>query len=178
MRAASRPVPHSWNGRFSSDRMSRADCSLGKVSWLFLSAVARASGAGVHAQSPAEDEVISVALGLHAALAAGDSARATSPLADDAVTLEASRIENREEDRSSHMGHATEHWAAVRRERGPFTGAVMGDAGAHSTLVVEGRRGDSDVDLEAAELVVLSRGADGWIIRAVHGSTRRRTGAP
>lgn len=109
----------------------------------------------------------------HAALAAGDSATALLLLTPDAVVLESGGMETRAEYRAHHLPADIEFARAVTRERGPIRVTVRGDAAwAASTSTTVGEFRGRKIDARGAELMVLTRSADGWKISAIHWSSR------
>lgn len=140
---------------------------------LALLAVAGTADA-VQAQS-AEAEVAAVIEGFHAALAAGDSTRALSYLAEDVTILESGGVEDKTHYRTGHLAADMRFAQAVPRRRGDMHVEVLGDvAWAYSTSVTEGRMGDREINSQGAELVVLAREGGAWRIEAIHWSSRQR----
>lgn len=129
----------------------------------------------VQAQSAASDSaaVASTVNGYHAALARGDSAGALRLLAADAVILENGSLETREEYRSHHLPADIEFAQAVPTRRGAVQITVSGDlAWASSASVTQGSYRERAINSAGAELMVLSRTEAGWVIRAIHWSSR------
>ena len=129
----------------------------------------------VQAQPAASDStaVASTVSGYHAALARGDATGALRLLAADAVILENGSLETREEYRSHHLPADMEFAQAVPTRRGALQITVSGDvAWAHSSSVTQGSFRERPINSAGAELVVLSRTATGWVIRAIHWSSR------
>jgi uncharacterized protein (TIGR02246 family) len=143
-----------------------------------LLAAALALPASSRAQQPASDSaaVAAVVDRYHRALATGDSAAALALLAPDAVVLESGGVESRAEYRGHHLPADIAFARAVPSERGPVRVTVQGSvAWAASTSSTRGRFRNRDVNSAGAELMVLSRSADGrWLIRAIHWSSRTR----
>ena len=111
----------------------------------------------------------------HGALASGDSAAALALLAEDVVILESGGKEDLEHYRGHHLPADMEFSAAVPGERGEIDVVVQGDiAWASSTSVTQGTFREREINSQGAELMVLSRTASGWKIRAIHWSSRRR----
>lgn len=111
----------------------------------------------------------------HGALAAGDTAAAMSLLADGAIILESGGMESREEYRSHHLPSDMDFAAAVPRTRGPLQVRINGNtAWVASTSVTEGTFRDRAINAQGAELMVLSRTDAGWLIEAIHWSSRNR----
>lgn len=132
-----------------------------------------AVGAPLTAQSADERAVDETVRAFHAALAAGDSAAALRLLAPDAVILEAGGLETRKQYREHHLPGDLAYAKAVPSERARATIVVSGDvAWVVGTSRTTGTYRDRPVNSTGAELVVLSRGPSGWMIRAVHWSSR------
>jgi ketosteroid isomerase-like protein len=111
----------------------------------------------------------------HEALASGDSAAALALLAPGATVLESGGEETVAEYRAHHLPADIEYARAVSGERGPMRVTVRGDvAWASSTSRSRGTFKGRPVDSAGAELMVLTRAADGWRIAAIHWSSRRR----
>lgn len=123
----------------------------------------------------AEDRIVSAIHDFHAALAAGDSTAALALLAEDVVILESGGVEDKEHYRSGHLAGDMRFAQAVPAEREEVSVRILGDvAWAWSTSTREGRMGERDVNSVGAELMVLRREADGWVISAIHWSSRSR----
>ena len=109
------------------------------------------------------------------ALSSGDSVAALALLAPDAVVLESGGVETREEYRSHHLPADMEFARAVKSVRTPLRVIVRGDvAWAWSTSTSQGQLRGRPINSQGAELMVLSREASGWKIRAIHWSSRAR----
>lgn len=120
-------------------------------------------------------EVAKVVRAYQQALGTGDSATALRLLASDAVILEAGGIETREEYRSHHLASDIEFARAVKSSDGPLSVKVRGDvAWSASTSAAQGQFRGRAVNSIGAELMVLTRTADGWRIAAIHWSSRSR----
>lgn len=133
-------------------------------------APAQPAVAQANADSAAVAAVISA---YHAALQAGDSAKALDLLASDVVVMESGGVETREEYRAHHLPADMNFAKAVPASREQRRIIVLGDvAWAIGTSRTSGRYRDRDVDSAGAELMVLSREASGWKIRAIHWSSR------
>lgn len=117
--------------------------------------------------------VVRVVSGFHAALAAGDSARALSFLAPDARILEGGSIETRAQYAAHHLGADMAFAEAVPRERGPLRVTVRADvAWVASTSTARGSYRGREIDSRGAELAVLARRGGSWSIEAIHWSSR------
>lgn len=133
------------------------------------------SATPVLSQSSDSAAVAAAVTGYHAALASGDSAAALRLLAPDVLILESGGRETLEEYRSHHLPGDIRFAMAVPSERGPIVVRVAGDvAWATSTSVTQGTLGERTINSAGVELMVLSRTASGWRIRAIHWSSRNR----
>lgn len=122
-----------------------------------------------------EDRIVGVIGDFHAALATGDSTAALALLADDVVILEGGGVEDKDHYRSGHLAGDMRFAQAVPADRGEVSVTIVGDAAwAWSTSTREGRMGDREIDSRGAELMVLRRTQDRWLITAIHWSSRSR----
>jgi uncharacterized protein (TIGR02246 family) len=127
------------------------------------------------AQQSDSAAVASVIERFHAALASGDSAAALALLAPDVTVLESGGLETRDQYRSHHLPGDMQFAKAVPLARTPITVTLAGDvAWATSTGVTQGEFRGRAVNSSSAELMVLTRSAGGWLIRAIHWSSRAR----
>lgn len=111
----------------------------------------------------------------HAALSAGDSAAALRLLADDVIILESGGVETRNEYRSHHLPGDIGFARAIKSERTPLQLRVKGDvAWVSSSSTTRGTYRERAIDSLGAELMVLTRSGDRWLISAIHWSSRRR----
>ncbi len=127
------------------------------------------------AQPAAADStaVASTVRAYHEALARADSTGALRLLSADAVILENGGHETREEYRSHHLPADIQFAQAVPTRRSTMQVTVSGDvAWASSTSVTQGTFRERAINSAGAELMVLSRTATGWVIRAIHWSSR------
>ena len=116
-----------------------------------------------------------VVKGYHTALSSGDSTAALRLLASDAVILESGGAETVEHYRSGHLPADIRFASAVPSVRGDLRVVVRGDvAWVSSTSTSRGEYRGRQINSSGAELMVLSREADGWKIRAIHWSARNR----
>lgn len=139
-------------------------------------AIVTAAGAPLAAQ-PAADEaaVRAVVTRFHNAVTSGDAAGAMTIVADDALFLEAGGVETRSEYEKNHLPGDIEFEKSVGVKRSALRVVVAGDA-AWTTCTSEfkGTFQGRTIDSIGTELMVLSRRAGGWQIRAVHWSSRAR----
>lgn len=111
----------------------------------------------------------------HEALVRGDSVAALALLAEDVIVLEAGTLETRAEYRGHHLPADIRFAQAVPTTRGSVRVVVAGDvAWITSSSETTGTFEDRPISSAGAELMVLSRTAAGWRIRAIHWSSRRR----
>ena len=138
------------------------------------------AGAGltpeVRAQATADDGPVRTAVTtFHKAVGAGDAAAAMGVVAADAVFLEAGSVETRAEYEKNHLPADIAFEKSVPIKRGPLRIVVSGDT-AWSTCSYElkGTFEGRPIDSIGTEMMVLSRAAGGWQIRAVSWSSRAR----
>lgn len=111
----------------------------------------------------------------HSALTSGDSARAVALLASDVLVLESGAVQTRAEYLSHHLGADMKASKGSKAARSVVQVRVMGDAAYVVSKTVSPPTGaEGSTGSEMAELMVLSKTASGWSIRAVHWSSRRR----
>lgn len=130
----------------------------------------------VHAQpaSPVAEQVRSVVDRFHAALAAGDAKSATDLLALDAVILESGELESRRQYLDHHLAADIKFAQSARSTRSNLQVTHLGEvAWVTSTSVTAGNHEGKPLNLAGAELMVLSRVGNGWLIRAIHWSSRK-----
>jgi ketosteroid isomerase-like protein len=136
---------------------------------LMLSCPARAQ--------PADADVAAVTAavrGFHAALAAGDAQAAARLLAADAVVMEGGERESRKEYVEHHLLEDIKFAQAVPSRQGKIDVTISGDvAWTHSTSLTQGAYQGKPLNLAGAESMVLSRTPAGWVIRAIHWSSRK-----
>lgn len=125
------------------------------------------------AQASAEAAVEATVRAFHKALVDGDANGALRLLTADAMVLESGVRETREEYAAHHLPEDIAFARAVPMQRGPVQVTVSGDtAWASSTGRLQGTFRSRPVDIAVAELMVLSRTAAGWEIRAIHWSSQ------
>ena len=141
-----------------------------------LGAQQAAPRAATSASANDSSAVAAIVGAYHHALATGDSAAALAMLAPDAVVLESGDVETRAGYRAHHLAADIEFERAVASRRSAIGVTVVGDAAwATSTTINQGTFRGRAIDSAGAELMVLSRGADGrWSIRAIHWSSHSR----
>lgn len=133
------------------------------------------------AQTPsaATADVQKVIDAFHGSLKTGDTGAVMALLAPDVLLLEAGGIETRADYEKNHLPADVEFEKSVTTSFTPYRVTVMGDvAWAVNTSEYKGTFRDRPVDSLGVELMVLSRDAAGWRIRAIHWSSRARRPAP
>ena len=117
--------------------------------------------------------VASVIERFHAAMTAGDSATLMGLLAPAAVILESGGVETRAEYQAHHLRGDISYAKSMKTTRGPLRVSVRGDvAWASSTSTTTGESRGRQVNSVGAESMVLTRTAAGWLISAIHWSSR------
>ncbi len=119
-------------------------------------------------------QVAAVVEAFHDALEAGDGAVAQSLLAPDLTVLESGSMEDRAHYIEHHLPADMSYLASVDGERGEISVTVAGDvAWTHSVSRTESQTDDETIRRASAELMVLRRSDDSWLIVAIHWSSRR-----
>jgi ketosteroid isomerase-like protein len=133
-------------------------------------------GTTVHAAQSAEESAVrTVVTRFHSSVSKGDTAAAMAAVADDATFLEAGGIETRAEYEKHHLPEDIKFEKAVPMKRSALRVVVSGDAAwTTCTYELKGTFEGRAIDSIGTELMVLSRGAKGWQIRAVSWSSRAR----
>lgn len=144
--------------------------------YVALLALLLAPSAG-SAQSSADSVAVLAAVErFHQALEKGDSLAALDLLAADAVILESGGREDKAEYRRHHLPGDIAFAGAVPSRTGRHSVSMQGDvAWVTSTSTTTGEYRGRKIDAQGAELIVLSRGPQGWRIRAIHWSSRPRS---
>ncbi|MCZ8013854.1 nuclear transport factor 2 family protein [Gemmatimonas sp.] len=133
--------------------------------------------AGLPAQptSPDAKAAATAVAQFHAALTAGDSARAVALLSKDVLVLESGAVQTRAEYLSHHLGADMKASNGSKAVRSIVQVQLMGEAAyVVSKSVTPPTGGEGSSGSEMAELMVLSKTPSGWSIRAVHWSSRRK----
>lgn len=124
-------------------------------------------------QHPDSAAVVAVVDAFHAALEEADTAAVRRLLAENAIVQEGGGVETRAEYFSHHLPADMAFAGAVSGERRLMAVEVQADfAWVASTSQRKGTFRDREIDLQGAELMVLTRGPDGWRISAIHWSSR------
>lgn len=140
----------------------------------FVALIGLAAGPRVVSGQAADNAaVLATVKAFHDALARGDSAAALQLLAPDVQVLESGGLETREQYRSHHLPGDMAYARAMPSVRAEETVVVSGDvAWVVGTSRTTGTYRERAINSAGAELVVLSRTAEGWRIRAIHWSSR------
>lgn len=118
---------------------------------------------------------VGVAEQFHAALAAADSGRAVSTLADDVLIIESGAIQTKADYLGGHLAADMKAGQGPKGERTVLKVSLLGDAAYIASRTVTPPTGaQGSTGSELAELMVLSKSSGTWTIRAVHWSSRRR----
>ena len=149
-------------------------CRLALV--LFVCAGSVAAAQGPRADSLA---VVSAVDSFHGALAAADSSRAVAVLADDVLIMESGAIQTKSDYLGGHLAADMKAGQGPKGERTVLKVTIVGDAAYIASKTVTPPTGaQGSTGSELAELMVLSKSAGVWKIRAVHWSSRRRRPSP
>ena len=131
------------------------------------------SGSGCGAVDSAA--VVRVAKAFDRILSTGDTTGLNAFLAPDLRVIEAGEVETRQEYLLHHLFDDIEFAKAVKQEKTSFHYSCEGSvAWLVSTSTSVGIFRGRDINNVGAELMILSRTAKGWQIRAVHWSSARR----
>lgn len=147
----------------------------------FLVASTTAGGQNPTGETPVNRQrdsvaVIAVVSRFHDALAAGDTGTVQALLAPDLSVLESGSVESRAEYFTHHLGADIEFAKAVSSPRTLVSYKRDGNtAWLVSTSSAQGSFRGRGVNSVGAELMILTKSALGWQIRAIHWSSRRRT---
>lgn len=136
------------------------------------------ASSGTLAQKAQNDSaaVAQVVSRFHAALTTGDTSAAMALLADDVLILESGGVETRGEYRAHHLAADIQFARAVPSTAGPTMVRMRdGVAWAITTSIAQGTFNGREINSVGAELMVLTHDKDGWRIRSIHWSSRRRT---
>jgi ketosteroid isomerase-like protein len=133
-------------------------------------------GSRISAQAAPADSlaVVATVAAFNAAMAAGDSARVVSVLAEDLLVIEGGVIETRAEYVAHHLAADIKASQTRTAEHTILKVSVTGSAAYVVTRTVTPPPAAGGTAGESAELMVLTRAVGGWRIRSVHWSSRRR----
>jgi ketosteroid isomerase-like protein len=123
----------------------------------------------------AEADVKAALESFYGAMKQGDASAAMTLVAPDAVFVESGRLETRDEYEQNHLPADIAFEKQVNGRRGPMQVRIEGDvAWVIATTDFQGVFDGSPVDFVSAQLAVLSRVDQRWLIRSVHWSSQRR----
>ncbi|MDF0675495.1 MAG: nuclear transport factor 2 family protein [Nitrospira sp.] len=145
-----------------------------RLLWLVISSCCLSVAGSIFAQQSDPDALAAQAAvrSFHEALRRGDVQAVQELLATDAVILEGGHLESRQEYLRHHLSADIEFAKAVPSKVTKSETTVSGQtAWVHSVTVSQGKFHNRKIKLSGAELVVLTRTASGWEIRAVHWSS-------
>jgi len=111
----------------------------------------------------------------HAAVKSGDATAAMKDFADDAMMLEAGVVETRQQYQDSHLPADIDFEKTVNNTVKTLKLTLEGNtAWVASSMDLKGTFQERDVDVEALELMVLSKQSNAWKIRSIAWNSRRR----
>ncbi|MDR9419378.1 YybH family protein [Gracilimonas sp.] len=143
--------------------------SLLKTTVLFL----LLSGTVMAQTDQAESNVLKALGDFKTAIVENDSDAATNLLADDALILESSGMETKEEYLSHHFHSDGKFLTAMNREILTQKVTTEGSTAWVSTVsTMKGTYSEREMDLTSLELAVLRKEGDNWKITAIHWSSR------
>lgn len=145
--------------------------------FVLLVALALTAAGTASAQPSRSDSAQAIAAieQFHDALAASDSVLAVSLLTDDVAIIESGAIQSRAEYLSHHLGADMKASQGSKGVRTLIRVTVVGTmACVISKTETPPSGAEGNTGSELAELIVVSKTAHGWKIRAVHWSSRRR----
>ena len=155
--------------------MRRVDIRDRRMRLVAAAFVVLASAATSSAQQTEEAAVRAVVARFQTALTSGNAAGAMAVVGADAVFLEAGGVETRAEYEKNHLPADIEFEKDVPMKRGALRVVVSGDAAwTTCTTELKGTFQGRAIDSIGTEMMVLSRTAGGWQIRAVSWSSRAR----
>jgi ketosteroid isomerase-like protein len=121
-----------------------------------------------------ESDVTAVLESFYGAMKNGDTAAAMATIAPDAVFVESGRLETRAEYEANHLPADIGFEKQVTGKRSPWQVTLQGDtAWVIATTEYDGQFDGSPVQFTSAQLAVLARSDDRWLIRSIHWSSRR-----
>ena len=133
------------------------------------------AGCATQSKAEAEAEAKATLERFYRAMKEADTAGAMSLIAPDAVFVESGRIETRAEYEKNHLPADIAFEKQVNGVRGDMQVTIDGDtAWIIATTDFKGVFDGSPVDFISAQLAVLTRAEERWLIRSVHWSSRRR----
>jgi ketosteroid isomerase-like protein len=120
-----------------------------------------------------EADVAAVLESFYGAIKRGDARAAMSVIAPDAMFVESGRLETRAEYEANHLPADIDFEKQVDGTRDPLRVTFNGDtAWVIANTTYDGTFDGAPVSFVSAQLMVLTREADGWKIRSIHWSSR------
>lgn len=117
---------------------------------------------------PKQTDVTSVVEAFYAAIKAGDADAAMALIAPDAIFVESANIETRQQYETNHLPADIDYESQIDGERGPLRVTLEGDTAWVISTTTYDERAQGNPDLYIiTQLMVLTRGADGWRIRSI-----------
>ncbi len=133
------------------------------------------SGCAATPDPNAETEVTTVLESFYGAMKRADTTGAMALIAPDAMFVEGGRLETRAEYEANHLPADIGFEKQVTGKRGPWRVTIEGDtAWAIAATDFEGTFDGRDVNFVSAQLAVLTRTDNRWLIRSIHWSSRPR----
>jgi uncharacterized protein (TIGR02246 family) len=145
------------------------------ISGILVLSFATTTSLGAQVSRSDSAAAVAVVEQFHAALAAADSARAVSLLADDVLIIEAGNIQTRADYLAGHLGADMKASQGSKGERSVVATRVSPASAYIVTKTLTPATGaQGNTGSETAELMVVTKTSGGWRISAVHWSSRRR----
>ena len=142
------------------------------ASIIALLALTLTTAAFATAEEAPDPQIVVAVDAFHDALKKGDRVTVMALLAPDAQILEGGHAESREQYEKGHLAADIEFAQAVSSTRDNVVARQEGSvAWVTSGSRVSGSFKGRDVNSAGAELIVLSKTAEGWRIRAIHWSS-------
>lgn len=131
------------------------------------------SGTAIAQTNKTEKNVLKTLADFKTAIVDNDSEAAATLLADDALILEGSGMETKEEYLSHHFHSDGKFLKAMNREVISQNITTQGNTAWVSTVsTMKGTYSEREIDLTSLELAVLKKDGNKWKIAAVHWSSR------
>lgn len=141
---------------------------------LTVAVVIFASGCVSRPADPPVADVVNVMEAFYGAIKKGDPAAAMAQIAPDAMFVESGRLETRAEYEKNHLPLDIDFEKQVDGKRGQWRVTFQDDtAWAIVTTEYDGEFDGGPVNFISAQLAVLSKTDNRWMIRAIHWSSRR-----
>lgn len=117
-------------------------------------------------------EVASVLESFYGAIKKGDAKAAMSVIAPDAMFVESGKLETREQYEKNHLPLDIDFERQITGKRGPLRVTFAGDtAWIIVTTEYDGTVDGGPVAFASSQLMVLTKGDEGWKIRSIHWSS-------